>query len=1102
MLSNDRRSTLSESMRTCRFYRQYTRSGVYHEPRFHVLLSSGASSTTSTSTRSGGSESDAAEAAAGGGGYSYHGIRMRAMPIDIVPDVSAYASELASEYGLPYDRWGIGVDLIAYRDGEDGIGWHADDTQGESVVLCVVVDAPGEPRPVHVRPNVRAGGPLSDGDEEIQLYVGEGDGYDMDGTMQRGYEHRLPKRVGCCSHRFVLIFRHGDVGSVPVDSGVSVVELLAGCGGGDDDEVVAEDGDISTLFSRIRVKRPSVSFGHPQGVAEGSWYSRRHLYSTYAHRSDQRGVNGNIHFGADSIVVSRQSPDHREEDGLQWLRYTSNRRQDVVTSIWDATGHLMTKDNAKFPAGGIQYTFHLERLPERLSPTEFVNSLSLLELWEKIQLSHGRSPILPFVPPRPKHHGKLPELLNDAQQQTKYFNPKTNGMTSQRLFVDSYLFSSHNAMSESSLEKWTSHQYDARLDPAPYLTEYAWYGYHHTPSSLPFQGCSLGKQQGNYQTNNVHEHNTSSIMRDARRLTCHGTWTGINTNRHAPFPSMHPSVPQLGLFSEGSQLRPFLSEKAMIQTIGEMMPKVRDQCKQPEDLDDQYKKWEEKKLPVVVEFEQGCCNRPLLLPSRLQPDQMFQVWHADRKERWRQQQPKKWPPDKVEKEELQHRWEIADEVQDSPMLLLRHLQPEEVWLADRKERWRQQQQKKWPPDKVEKEEFQHRWEIADEVQDSPMLLLGHLQPERFWLADRKTKWRQWKKKSKDKNSVQLTGRAILALEAYVSDFSRLILGSATRSRKKTDLHPSAHKIASRAKQRVMGGLEAKKSRPSRKDKLARPQMTKPTKAIEQPLKIIPRFIIDKEKRTQTVSPLLQALYFVRRGKKSQVKVTVKWRISDERRRRSLCGFDSDLANVTNRNTNTDEPISGGTVNASRLCKSPKMLDKIVNARQSRCIRPRFILDDENRTESVSPHLEASYSVGKRKVSHVKVTVKLGIPGKCQEKQMDSGTDEPALSRKRKLDAVEVLFEATDSDTYRRRKSSRLLRFRVNEMIFAWDKGHLYEAKVLKWRDAKDGGMEYFVHYLGYGETHDRWLATFNMLKCTPSTREFYNDCASWPLNDV
>jgi hypothetical protein len=113
MLSTARRTALSASMRSCGFYRQYTRSGVYHEPRFHVLLSSEASM-----------RNDA--------GYSYHGIKMKALPIELVPEVASYAREVAGLYGLPGDRWGIGVDLIAYRDGEDSIGWHADDTQGKT----------------------------------------------------------------------------------------------------------------------------------------------------------------------------------------------------------------------------------------------------------------------------------------------------------------------------------------------------------------------------------------------------------------------------------------------------------------------------------------------------------------------------------------------------------------------------------------------------------------------------------------------------------------------------------------------------------------------------------------------------------------------------------------------------------------------------------------------------------------------------------------------------------------------------------------------------------------------------------------------------------
>ena len=98
-------------MHRCKLYRQYTRSQVFHEPRFHVLLSS--------------------KAAQSNVGYKYHGIQMKALPINVVPEVASYATELAKVYKLPHNQWDIGVDLIIYRDGDDSIGWHADDTQGK-----------------------------------------------------------------------------------------------------------------------------------------------------------------------------------------------------------------------------------------------------------------------------------------------------------------------------------------------------------------------------------------------------------------------------------------------------------------------------------------------------------------------------------------------------------------------------------------------------------------------------------------------------------------------------------------------------------------------------------------------------------------------------------------------------------------------------------------------------------------------------------------------------------------------------------------------------------------------------------------------------------
>ncbi len=118
--------------------------------------------------------------------------------------------------------------------------------------MCVVVDAPGEPRPIHIRPNKRVK-QLADGDEEIQLFIGEGDGYDMDGLMQKGYEHSLPKRYGDTAHRFVLIFRHGIEARVSQDTGVALAEMSKHPQTAMPD---SETGCLTSFLSRMRAKAP------------------------------------------------------------------------------------------------------------------------------------------------------------------------------------------------------------------------------------------------------------------------------------------------------------------------------------------------------------------------------------------------------------------------------------------------------------------------------------------------------------------------------------------------------------------------------------------------------------------------------------------------------------------------------------------------------------------------------------------------------------------------------------------------------------------------------------------------------------------------------
>ncbi|GMI23936.1 hypothetical protein TrRE_jg12045 [Triparma retinervis] len=156
-------------MATCRLYRQY-KFHTYPEPRVHVMLS-----------RNAGSDE----------GYVYHSVKMKSIPLSCVREVEALERRWSVSLGLGLG-FNIGVDLICYRNGMDSIGWHADDTQSETNVLGVVVESKGS-RPVCIRPK----GPKSSykvGDEEIELHVGEGDGYELTAEVQEHYEHSLPKR--------------------------------------------------------------------------------------------------------------------------------------------------------------------------------------------------------------------------------------------------------------------------------------------------------------------------------------------------------------------------------------------------------------------------------------------------------------------------------------------------------------------------------------------------------------------------------------------------------------------------------------------------------------------------------------------------------------------------------------------------------------------------------------------------------------------------------------------------------------------------------------------------------------------------------------------
>jgi hypothetical protein len=68
---------------------------------------------------------------------------------------------------------------VCYRTGEDHMAWNSNCEQGEVLILCIITESQNCTRPILIRP--KGHNPLQDGDEEIIVFVGQGDAYEMDG---------------------------------------------------------------------------------------------------------------------------------------------------------------------------------------------------------------------------------------------------------------------------------------------------------------------------------------------------------------------------------------------------------------------------------------------------------------------------------------------------------------------------------------------------------------------------------------------------------------------------------------------------------------------------------------------------------------------------------------------------------------------------------------------------------------------------------------------------------------------------------------------------------------------------------------------------------
>jgi len=293
VLEKERLANIAQEILNCGLFRQYSVQ-AQDEPRLHFLAHEKATD-------------DFADTQPG---YSYAQVSAKARPLKKLPLLEALAKELADKLGVK--SWNIGVNPVLYRGSNDSMGEHADDDQGEELILCLVVSSPkGGARRVRISPKAK-GSEAEDEDECIDLMMSEGDAYLMDGKMQEFYFHSVPKTKDTVatddgSYRLSIVFRTGRDCSLSQDSGQPCEDLAP--------KVL-----------------PSQVFGKDiLGLSEGRLYSRLELFNMGAHRMQQRGISGNMKAGADAMIVSGLRQDGLGCDRFHQLVYAVERKKGGVS---------------------------------------------------------------------------------------------------------------------------------------------------------------------------------------------------------------------------------------------------------------------------------------------------------------------------------------------------------------------------------------------------------------------------------------------------------------------------------------------------------------------------------------------------------------------------------------------------------------------------------------------------------------------------------------------------------------------------------------------------------------------------------------------------
>lgn len=125
--------------------------------------------------------------------YRYSGVRYE--PVPWTPTVLRLRHRIEAALSASFN----GVLINLYRDGQDSMGWHADDEPELGPEPLIASLSLGAARPFALRPRPR--GPI------LRLLLPPGSLLVMSGRSQRDFLHALPARGGLRAPRLNLTFR-------------------------------------------------------------------------------------------------------------------------------------------------------------------------------------------------------------------------------------------------------------------------------------------------------------------------------------------------------------------------------------------------------------------------------------------------------------------------------------------------------------------------------------------------------------------------------------------------------------------------------------------------------------------------------------------------------------------------------------------------------------------------------------------------------------------------------------------------------------------------------------------------------------------------------